>query len=230
MNGVRWSKIYKNEQFNKIIIIGSGPSLKDFDANILKDLGYYIIVINNAFNICNFANAWFTLDPWGLDGRQLPPINFKGDLFAAVPEDFGLSNARITDHKISIQASRKIQFLHRIVFHTDVNSIKNGDYLNWGLSEDPSCINTLNSGYGALNLAYHMKPDKILLLGIDASTGYFNNVNQKTRSLSHLPLIFESTIPQLQERNITVINGSINSNITCFKRLQITEALEEFNK
>src|SRR5690606_40798661 len=35
-----------------------------------------------------------------------------------------------------------------------------------GLSEDPAAINTGNSGFGALGLAYHMRHMRIALLGI----------------------------------------------------------------
>lgn len=230
MNGIHWNKIDTNINPDKVVIIGSGPSLYNFDVNKLKDKGYFIIVVNDAYKLVNFADMWFTLDPWGINRGQLPDATFKGELWCAVPEDFALPNARINDHKIEIPTNRSINFLHRIVFHTDINSITKENYLTWGLNEDPSCINTLNSGFGAFGIAYHLRPRKILLLGLDASTGYFFDKDKKTRSLNHLPLIFESTIPQIKKHNIQIVNGSEFSNITCFPRYNVDKALEIFDE
>ena len=213
MNGVKWSRI--SEQHDTIIIVCTGPSLKDFDFDNIKDKGY-IIAVNDAGKYVPFADAWFTLDPWGVgtNGRQLPK-KFDGTMYAAVPEDYALSHAKTTDHRVYSNSS--LRYLHRIPFHTTPD-IQPYEYLTWGLSEDTSCINTGNSGFGALNLAYHMNPKRIILLGLDASSGYFFDENKRTRSLNHLPLIFRSTVPQLKKKKIEVLNGSPTSNIDCFSR------------
>lgn len=223
MNGVKWGRVSSEHRPEKIVIVASGPSLNNFNFNILKRDDLYIITVNDAGKYVPFADAWFTLDPWGLHGPQLPPDDFSGKLFAAVPEDFGLPNARISEHRTV--CPRPITYLHRIVFHSRT-PLTNDEYRNWGLNEDPSCINTLNSGFGAFNLAYHMRPKKILLLGLDASHGYFYDTHKNTRSLSFLPLIFESTIPQIERAGISVVNGSVNSRITCFERMSIENALD----
>lgn len=224
MNGVKWSKVCSTQKIEKIIIVGTGPSLKNFDFNKLDGKGFIIAVNDSGKDVLN-ANIWFTLDPWGLQGPQLPPRNFKGQLWAAVPEDFGTINARCDAHKIT--ASKTINFLHRIPFHT-TNANTQDEYLNWGLNEDNSCINTLNSGYGALNFAYHLKPKKILLLGMDATSGYYYDPIRKTKSLHTLPWIFESAKKQLDVNGIKILNGSIDSNITCFSKFSIDNALYEF--
>lgn len=222
MYGVKWGKV--NTTAEKIIIVASGTSLANFDFNILKNKGF-IICVNDSYKSVPFANAWFTLDPWGLNGKQNPPESWPGKCYAAVPEDFGQINARINDHKVIPPIH--ITYLHRIIFNT-CSSISPTDYETWGLNEDPSCINTLNSGYGALNLAYHMRPKKILLLGIDAGVGYFYDKNKNTRSLNHLPAIFSSALPQLKEKNIEVINGSNISKITCFQKYDPITAVSKF--
>jgi hypothetical protein len=224
MSGIKWSKITPDPKVTKIIIVGTGPSLLNFDFNKLYGKGF-IIAVNDAHKFLPYADAWFTLDPWGLSGAQIPNKDFKGQMWAAVPDDFALRDARCSTHRIIPPPT--IKFLHRITFHTS-NHTTTDDYLQWGLNEDSSCINTLNSGYGALNLAYHYRPNKILLLGMDATSGYFFDTEKKTRSLNFLPWIFESAKPQLDKASIHVLNGSHVSKISCFPKLSPKSALINF--
>jgi len=227
MHGVRWTKIKDVGKHRTIIICCTGPSLKNFDFTSLKDKGY-IIAVNDAGKYIPFADAWFTLDPWGCGaaGKQIPP-NFQGDLFAAVPEDFGTPTAKSTTHRVTPHP--KMNYLHRIAFHT-INDYKPADYLSWGLNEDSSCINTGNSGFGALNLAYHMRPKRVFLLGIDATSGYFFDERKSTKSLNHLPMIFKSSVKQLESKNIEVINGSQYSKIECFPRCTLNVVLKKLEQ
>lgn len=226
MQGIRWSKVDSTKNPETVIIVCTGPSLKNFNFENLRGKGY-IIAVNDAGKYVPFADAWFTLDPWGcgLAGSQFPK-NFQGDLYAAVPDDYATAQAKSHDHKV--HPNPTINYLHRIPFHT-VNDYKPYDYLSWGLSDDRSCINTGNSGYGALNLAYHMNPKRIVLLGIDASNGYFFDEGKYTKSLGHLPMIFRSTLPQLKEKNIEVWNGSQYSRVDCFQRCTLSVVLKKLD-
>lgn len=224
MYGIKWSRI-KETSHKNIIIVCTGPSLKNFDFTTLMGKGY-IIAVNDAANFVPFADAWFTLDPWGLTTTQIPP-KFGGDIFAAVPEDYGTQTASAANHRVV--PNKKINYLHRIPFHTDETN-RVVDYVSWGMSDDSSCIYTGNSGYGALNMAYHMKPKRIFLFGLDASRGYFFNESKVTRSLDHLPPIFRSCVPQLTKRNIEVINASPHSRIDCFPRYTIPAAVKKLGK
>lgn len=216
--GVKWSKIEPIEQ-KIIIIVCTGPSLEGFDFNLIKNSDYYVIAVNDAAKYVPFAHAWFTLDPWGLTTTQIPR-NCKSKLYAAIPEDYGTEDAKITNHKVI--PNRNIHYLHRIPHSTnEYHRIR--EYHIVGLNEDPSCIMTGNSGYGALNLAYHMYPEKVIYLGLDASSGYFFDKNKATRSLLHLNDMFASAIPQLTKRGIEVINASEDSNVKCFPRCNPTD-------
>lgn len=223
MNGIRFSKVELPYSPERIIIIGSGKSLIGFDFNQLRDRSY-IITVNDSGKSVPFADAWFTLDPWGLDSGQIP-YPFHGVKYAAVPDDFGTKNAKSKEHRID--APNDINYLHRLISH-NLTSVTSETALVSGLSEDTSCINTGNSGFGALGLAYHLKPKKILLLGIDAGMGYFYTDKKCNRPLKFLPSLFESALPQLQKHNISVINGSENSAIECFPKYSINEALRLF--
>lgn len=187
----------------KVVIIGGGQSLKKFNFELLRNQDCFIIVVNESGKHVPFADAWFTLDPWGLTGKQLPNEDFNGQLWAAVPEHYGTQQARARNHRDVPTAP--IKYLNRLLY-------------GGGLSEDPKSIYTGNSGFGALGLAYHMRPKSILLLGIDGDKGYYYPSKTTNRDLAHLPRIFEDSLPQLWKHNIRVINGSPHSTVTCFPR------------
>jgi hypothetical protein len=195
-----------------VIVIGAGASLSKFNFRSLYDSGAYIITVNETGKTVPFANAWFTLDPWGLWGPQLPGKNFEGKLYAAVPDDFGTPSA-LPDH--------------RQIPTADITYLRRLDYAP-GISKDIKSIFTGNSGHGAFQLAYHLKPEKILLLGIDGGRGYYYPSRKLNRSLSHLPRMFNDSLAQLKEKNIKVINGSPKSTVTCFPRYTPEYALEIF--
>lgn len=221
MNGVKWGRV--TEQHDKIIIVCSGASLKGFDFNKLKNIGT-IICVNGSSTSVPFANYWFTLDPWGLNGPQLP-TNFKGKLYAAVPENFGLVDSKIPQHRIN--PPKHITYLHRLISHNDPTISSETAYVT-GLSEDNGCINTGNSGFGAVGLAYHMKPKKLLILGMDGDIGYYYTDNKKNRPLKYLPILMQSTLDQLNAAKVKVINGSINSTINCYPKFNTADAIQEF--
>lgn len=221
-NGITFGSVSRLCPEN-VIIVGSGPSLKGFDFNLLKDKGL-IISVNNAVNYVPFSDVWFTLDPWGLHGPQLPKPPFKGQLVAAVPQDFGRRDAKSPAHRVV--PTRKMLYLQRLISHNHMD-VSSETAMVDGLSDDPRCVSTGNSGYGALNLAYHLRPQKnILLLGMDATIGYFYTDKEKNRPLNFLPKLFQSAKPQLDAATLNVINGSPESRIKAFPRYTPTEAVE----
>jgi hypothetical protein len=200
MSGIKWGKIENNQpdRIDQVIIVASGKSAKNVNFDKMrKRKNTYIITVNGSGSFVPFANAWFTLDPWGLTGPQLP-THFRGSLFAAVPEDFGTPHAKIMAHRAT--PSAKITYLHRLQSHnfTDVSS---ESAYTLGLSDDPSCINTGNSGYGALNF------------------GYFYQSKTTNRLLSTLPTLFASAMEQLEQRNIELFNVNPTSAVDMYPML-----------
>ena len=213
--GIEWGRV--TEQHDKIIIVCGGRSLKNFNFNILNGMGA-IIVVNNSHPLVPFADYWFTLD---IGGAPPPPNTFKGKLYAAVPQTYGVQS--------QVNTPANLTYLHRLISHNDPTISSESAYVT-GLSEDTGCINTGNSGFGAFGLAYHMRPKKILLLGMDGDIGYHYTESKKNRQLTYLPLLMRSTVDQITKRNITVINGSINSSISAYPKYSLHQALDEFNK
>lgn len=224
MNGVTWGEVDLSVRPERVVIVASGLSLKGFNFHRLLDRGYYVISVNGAGNVVPSSDAWITIDPWGLDDKQLPKKKVK-KLYAAVPEDFGTPFAKAQSHQIV--APEHIIYLKRV-------SVQNGPVPDMqigvsGFPESPDQIVTGNSGYGALNLAYYLRPKKVLLLGIDAGSGYFYTTARSNRSLWFLPQLFASAVPQLRAAGIEVINGSKDSRVKAFPRYGIQEALEVFD-
>lgn len=222
MSGVKWSRVAKIENLQTVVIVASGSSVRHIDMGVVRRLqqrGAHIIAVNGAAEVYNFADSWFTLDPWGLHGPQIPKP-FSGKLFAAVPDDYGSPTARSSQHRFTPKSG--ITFLHRLQSHNFMTTSSDSAYV-LGLSEDSSCISTGNSGYGALNLAYHFRPKRIYLLGIDGGMGYFYTTNKKNRPLKTLEILFNSTVDQLAARGIEVVNVSPDSVVKCFPKISQAE-------
>lgn len=105
-----------------------------------------------------------------------------------------------------------------------------------GLELDPSCLrHGSNSGYQAINLAVHLGAKKIVLLGYDMKVvGYQTNWHKEPRAeakayerciqQSMLPH-FPSLVQPLKDLGVEVINANPESELTCFTRTTLEDAL-----
>jgi hypothetical protein len=224
MNGIAWTKFEKSG-YDTVVIVASGVSLRGVDLELLRSKKCYVIAVNGAASAVPFANCWFTLDPWGLNGPQLP-VNFEGEMWAGVPEDYATAHARANNHRVS--PDKRIKFVHRIAGNNFTDQSSDMSY-KLGLCEDKDCISTGNSGYGAINLAYHMRPKRIVLLGLDAGLGYFYTTKTTNRPLNTLPLLCKSAEKQLSDAGIQVLNGSQISRILCWPRSSPLDAIRSID-
>lgn len=153
-----------------IIIVASGPSAKDFSPP--PDIP--VIVVNGVIDWIDRADYWFTLDPSAINMERMKRQRRGTYYYCACPGTYRLPE--------------NVFHLHRL---TGVGPLQ----ACYGLTDQPNCVNTGNSAYGALGLARHMKAEKVFLIGVDATTeerceGGFS------RDLSHLPLLFDSALGQ----------------------------------
>lgn len=90
-----------------------------------------------------------------------------------------------------------------------------------------------NSGYAAINLAYHLGAKKIVLLGFDMQTngkethwheGYTSTADTSTMERLMIPN-FDTIVEPLEKRKVKVYNASPISKLTCFQKISIEEAL-----
>lgn len=167
------------------------------------------------------ADIFFTLDPSPINLKRLS-IQSETLMYCAVNEK---CRVLIPDHVIKLQRISKEpkdirpRYTSRYWFH------------RWGcvkgLSEKKSCIHTGNSAYGALGLAYHFRPEKILLLGVDGTNqARVSGEGPPKYSLKHLPYLFSTATKQLDSAGIQVVNGSPMSAVDCFPRTTPEKGLE----
>lgn len=110
----------------------------------------------------------------------------------------------------------------------------NGTSEPLGLCEKPDGVRTgRNSGYQAVNLAYHTGAARILLLGFDMrvvngrSHWFGEHPDKQPNSSSYLDFIknFDSLAAALKAKGVSVINCTPGSALTAFKRGNLADLL-----
>jgi hypothetical protein len=90
-----------------------------------------------------------------------------------------------------------------------------------------------NSGYAAINLAYHLGAKRVVLLGFDMQTngkethwhdGYSSTADTGTMERLMIPN-FDTLVEPLEKRKVKVYNASPISKLACFDKISIEEAL-----
>lgn len=214
-----WSRI--SDQADKIAIIASGPSSYGVNfGHLAPDV--HIIAIKGAIDGLLRVDKWVTVDANNrVRERWMKTPRFGVDYIAAVPEDYGHPQARVLWHRDPPE--RHFRFLHRISGE--------GRYGFPGLSEDASAVHSGNSAYGGLGIAYHMRPRKIAIFGLDATQDQYGigGAGRPRGLLTHLPQLFASAVPQLLSRGISVVLGSPDSRVRSFERMNPNVAIRWLN-
>tara|TARA_R100000655_G_scaffold26167_3_gene53930 strand:- start:885 stop:1700 length:816 start_codon:yes stop_codon:yes gene_type:complete len=120
-------------------------------------------------------------------------------------------------------------------FHVpkDVKALRNTG--KTGLEYDPTGLrHGNNSGYAAINLAFHLGVKRIILLGFDMGNtggkshfheGYpVKKTQDKTYEMTMAPC-FLSLVEPLKRKKVEVINANPNSKLNCFPKLPIGKCL-----
>lgn len=207
------------------LIVGTGPSVnevKDFDYSSLPD-NVIVVSVNTSIMFLNYANLWFSIDS--------SQRNIESAILATKRK---IPTVWCLEHTARVRniSERSIFFKKKSSnIKLNKNPVTPEDWLaRWGsvkgLSEKRDTLHNGNSLYSCLNLVYFDKPEKIAILGLDGSLSPSIGGNHKPNNLSHLPILFSSTVSQLKENDIQVVNGSKNSAITCFERSSPLEAIE----
>ena len=220
------------QQHNRVLIIGGGESLIDFDMEQLKDFNGAIICVNNIVYHIPRADYWITVDPMDQNRPQRAlKSRVKGVYYFCAYPDMN----KTPWHNDYYKAVNGVHYLERIV-PTDPIMEVIGDF---SLQEDKSKITTGDSCYGALGLAYHMGAKEVILLGVDVygyghwydrtdpyNKHWLDKFKDYTRNV---PLIYKQSIPQWKKRGAKVVNGSRSSKIDCFERMDAQEAFNYFD-
>lgn len=200
----------------KVAIVGGGLSLRGVDLDGLRPSRSVIIGLNSVWKNYNRYDSLFTIDTVNLDKRF---SGCKSRPIVAVPEAFGTPRAQYPCDRVLPQG--EFNFIRRV---TSLGLSESSDEIHGGE----------NSSYGALNLAYHMKPRYIFMFGIDLENmgSYWYEHNdlrpQNHQTNSRVPDNFVSTIYQLAA-GIDVINCSQISKIACFTKITAEEGIARWN-
>lgn len=150
-----------------IVVIGTGPSVT-FDAiDYIRHSHCDVMVINETFMVVPWADYLYAADPtWWEQYADCVESTFHGERFCVdVPDK---TYQGIDYKKIFVGVNRE-----------------NG---TGGLELDPDVINNGgNSGHAALNVCYHLRYERIILLGLDGQGAYWFNTPFRAKSICKEP-------------------------------------------
>ncbi len=192
-------KIWNDEV---VYIVGGGPSLKDFDWNLLA--GKKVIAINRAFQVLPDADVMYWTDArfyrW-----------FKNDIDS-------FAGLKVTCRPV-VESPGDIIVLKQ---NTAIKIDMRPDFISSGN----------NSGFGAINLAAKLGAKRIYLLGYDMLSRDKETHWHSGYEVSHNHSIYSkmaaqmSSLPaELKILNIEVFNANPKSNMTVFRRVSLEAAL-----
>jgi hypothetical protein len=169
------------------LIVAGGPSAAIMRTFRVNKSEIAIIAVNGALDWCRYFDYWFTLDPTKVNRKRMRTYRHNAKYFIAFPKGWILIpsyTTRLERYSPDPSPTREPEF-------------EDGKLTcAIGLNTAPNTINSGNSAFGALGLAYHLGFEKVGLIGVDA-----NNAERVdggfSRDLSHLPALFESAMHQI---------------------------------
>jgi hypothetical protein len=204
LSNIKYTTIQKRFDGETVYIIGGGPSLKNFDFRQLA--GVRTIAINKAMLYHTQTDVLYWTDVRFYTWYKNEIDNYKGLKFA-------LKAGSQYTNDISILKKGKAHGLE-----TDRQTLAHGN----------------NSGYAAINLAYHLGARRIILLGFDMASdgkdGHFHDgyptraAGDKMYQDKFLPG-FKQLHSELKDSGVTVLNASPYSKLTVFPKITLEQAL-----
>lgn len=205
MNWIDYSfSVSEDCQFDEVVIIAPGPSLTKEQTDAVFNSGKFCIVIGNAWRLAPYADILYHCDKQWWDYHKGVP-GFCGDL------KLSLEHTEFPDvQKIGMSAKME------------------------GLDAAPYVVTGSNSGFQALNLAYHFKPKKIILLGFDMKDRPDGTHNidgdhpkeiRRGCSFDLFKRHFKIASEILEEEGIKVYNCTTDSALDCFEKAELLSVL-----
>jgi hypothetical protein len=175
----------------RCIIVGDGPSAKGF----VPPDGVTVIAVKRAINWLSRADYWFSLDPnpasFAMMGKRREGVTY----YCACDDRTMLPDGVIRMRRIVGKGP-------------EPRPRYNSRWWAWrwgcamGLTEEAGAVNTGNSAWGALGLAYHLGYRDVLLVGVDGTQDRRLSDNMRPNNLSHLPALFESALGQVRLQTV----------------------------
>lgn len=194
-------------------ILGGGPSLKGFDAEVLRGRGR-VIAVNE---------AGLAVNPG--DEDALPRAPWADVLYWADPQFLAWNHDRLQTHQGRYKITR-----HQPEVDTglDIKLLPQSDQ---PLAVDRRSLSGFCGGGAAINLAYLLGAKRIVLLGFDMKGNNWHSRHRrsidKDRYRTHfMPPIAKMAWP-LKERGVEVINCTPDSALTCFPFARLDDVLSD---
>lgn len=193
-----------------VAIVGSGVSTRATDLSLLRDR-IHVIAIKTNIDLLPFAEVVYGCDaPWWIDRKGLP--DYKGlKIF------HGQQASHFKDmHRVEIEISKDSILLHEPM------RIGNGG----------------NSGFQAINLAAQFGAANIILIGFDCHAKkdvhwygrnkWVNANNPAQANFNRWLKAFDAAKKDLDRINVSVINTCLDSEIKCFEKMSLPDAMREW--
>lgn len=203
-SNISYSSVIPIFKNKTVYVIGGGPSLENFNWSLLANKK--VIAINKSFISVPTAQIIYWTD------------------------------ARFYRwYKKDIDESKAVKYTINpgAPYNADVRLLKKG--VRHGLETDNRLLaHGDNSGYAAINLAYHLGAAKIVLLGFDMGSngskthfhdGYPVKPTSKNIYEKRFVVSFPHIAKELKNKGIKVYNASDRSTLTCFPKITIEKSL-----
>jgi hypothetical protein len=187
-----------------VVILASGPSMsKEIADTVRYHHKYRVITVNTTFQLAPWADIFYAADQkwwaqWWPDIEKLSGMKVT------------CSDNRFPD-VLQLRVSGKT-----------------------GFDPDPSCVRTGgNSGYQAIHVAAHTGAKRILLCGYDMKGGHWHGRHADPLRNAGEDIYrrwlenFDTLAPELEQRDIEVINCTPNSALKLWPFQPLEQAIED---
>ena len=185
-------------------ILGGGPSLKGFDASMLRGRGRVLAINDAGLVMAPWADCLYFADRKWFE-ENLEEI----DLYTGPTSGERLMVTRASD------LDAKGRDVKRMVFCR-----------NQPLAQDRAWLAGRSGGANAINLAVHLGASRIVLLGFDMRpSGNWHNRHKRPQKAERYPEAFVPELyqmaPLLARTGVQVLNATPGSALTCFAMVDL---------
>lgn len=190
-----------------VVVLGGGPSLTPEQVEACRGRAL-VVAVKETVRLAPWADWMYFCDTYWFEENRDDVMNFKGKV------------ATLGNEQLRGEIPGLVCYRH--------------DGLE-GLCEAPDGLRTgHNSGYQAINLAFHLGAQRIVLLGIDmkkSAAGAQHWFARKRKAppielyQEHMLPIFSTLIAPLTRLGVEVVNCSPDSALACFRKAPLEEAL-----
>lgn len=187
-------------------ILGCGPSLRGFDARVLRGRGR-VIAVNDSFRLAPWADVLYACDARWWQTRR-----------ASVRDTW--TGRRMVTLENQIDGVLRLRNSGEDGLETDPGALRTGK----------------NSGYQAIGLAYHFGASRIVLLGFDMRIGRHGEMHWNDRSETQTPQGFAGTLAlmlpkfetlrePLATAGVQVVNATPGSALRVWQMMRLGDVL-----